>query len=136
MTVTPGLLEDHYAQPRNRGTLPPPARSHTARNPLCGDEIVLYAALSADGAIQDLRFEARACSFVIASASLLTEAAIGKSAGDITSLAEAVEADIRGRSTTIAVGQFAALRAVRMYPTRITCALLPLTSLQSLLTSA
>lgn len=133
----PGSLEDHYAHPRNRGSLEPPARAHTARNPLCGDEIILYAALEpGDRSIQDLRFEARACSFVIASASILTQAAIGKTAQDIASLAQAVEADLRGGSTAMPVGDFEALRAVRMYPTRLTCAMLPITALHSLLTSA
>ena len=50
------LILDHYRNPRNRGELEtPPAHRVEGFNPLCGDEIVLYLDLDADGRVADIR---------------------------------------------------------------------------------
>ena len=50
------IILDHYRNPRNRGELEtPPAHRVEGFNPLCGDEIVLYLDLDADGRVADIR---------------------------------------------------------------------------------
>ncbi len=44
------IILDHYRNPRNRGELDvPPAHRVEGFNPLCGDEIVVYLEVDADG---------------------------------------------------------------------------------------
>ena len=55
-------LLDHYKHPRHYGPLPDATISLEGQNPLCGDHVHLHLKLDeAMEHIEDLRFEARAC---------------------------------------------------------------------------
>jgi nitrogen fixation protein NifU and related proteins len=71
----------HFRSPRNTGVLGPPARHGRAENRACGDVLDLYVLLDGERVVE-LRFQARACSSVIAAASLATEALRGKSVAE------------------------------------------------------
>lgn len=72
------IILDHYRNPRNRGELPPPACKTEGFNPLCGDEIVVYANI-VDGHIVDIKMGGQGCSISQSSASMMSQAVKGKS---------------------------------------------------------
>ena len=82
--MTTSILLDHFACPRNAGTLPNATHRVEVSNPVCGD-ILQLAAVVENGKVQEVRFLCRGCTASIACASLLTEHMQGR---DSTSLRE------------------------------------------------
>ena len=123
------VIMDHYQRPRNRGELENPDIQEHLLNPLCGDEITVYALFDEDR-VADVKFSGRGCSISQASASMMTERLLGKSR-------EAAEAEI-GHFKSMMVGEeefpeyddLAALKGVIQYPSRIKCATLAWTAFQ------
>ena len=72
------IILDHYRNPRNQGELPPPACKTEGFNPLCGDEIVVYANI-VDGRIEDIKMGGQGCSISQSSASMMSQAVKGRS---------------------------------------------------------
>jgi nitrogen fixation NifU-like protein len=72
------LLLDHFQNPRNAGTLPPPAVTVEAMNPVCGDTLRLWIRWSSAGVADEVRFQARGCTAAIACGSALTELLTGR----------------------------------------------------------
>src|SRR6266540_6026351 len=85
------VILDHYKNPRNKRELPEAELSCSRNNPLCGDEITVFAHVE-DGAVADVAFQGQGCSISQASASMMTEAVKGKGVDEARSLA----ADFRG----------------------------------------
>src|SRR6266571_5603105 len=85
------VILDHYKNPRNKRELPEAELSCSRNNPLCGDEITVYAHVE-DGRVADVAFQGQGCSISQSSASMLTEAVKGRSVGD----AERLASDFRG----------------------------------------
>ena len=81
---------DHYKHPRNFGELDAPDVHVEANNPLCGDRLSMDLHLK-DGVVEDVRFSGRGCAISQASASMLTEAMVGKS---LEELAKTTREDI------------------------------------------
>ena len=67
---------DHFTTPRNAGELESPDVRAFIGNPVCGDQIMLTAAVS-DGRVTEIRFRAHGCAASLAAASVITEAALG-----------------------------------------------------------
>ena len=131
------VILDHYKAPRNKRPMPESQLSCTRNNPLCGDEITVFADVE-DGAVADIAFQGQGCSISQSSASMLTEAVKGKSVGD----AEKLAADFRGMMAGEVepdedeFGDLVALKGVVKYPIRIKCAVLAWDVLQEALSSA
>jgi nitrogen fixation NifU-like protein len=101
---------DHYHNPRNYGTLENPEITHEDSNSICGDEIRLDLRVR-DGVIEDVRFSGRGCAISQAAASMLTERIKGLSLEEARNIGkEDVLADM----------------GIRVSPSRLKCALLPL----------
>ncbi len=120
---------DHSERPRNRGALDNADLENHLLNPLCGDEVTVYAAFYGD-TVSEVRFTGRGCSISQASASMMTERLTGKSR-------EEAEAEIAGfKSRMTGDGEFsdteelAALGGVIRYPSRIRCATLAWTAFE------
>jgi NifU-like protein involved in Fe-S cluster formation len=99
--MAPGerLFDAHFRSPRGAGRLPEPAPSGRAANAACGDELELWLAVEG-GVVRDARFEARGCSAVIATASLVCSSIAGQDLGalaelDVAALAAAAGATRR-----------------------------------------
>ena len=128
------VILDHYKNPRNKRPLPEAALTCSRNNPLCGDEISVFARVD-DGHISDITFQGQGCSISQASASMLTEAVKGKSVDDATNLA----GDFRGMMAGEVdpeedeFGDLIALKGVVKYPIRIKCAVLAWDVLQEAL---
>src|SRR5438034_10694342 len=71
------VILDHYKAPRNKRPMPESQLSCTRNNPLCGDEITVFARVE-DAVITDVAFQGQGCSISQASASMMTEAVRGK----------------------------------------------------------
>jgi len=137
------VILDHYRHPRHRGTLEHPDAHADGQNPLCGDEISLDLALDGDR-IADVRLLGRGCSISQASASMMAEAATGKTLAEVAELMrrfkammeiEAGDPGIDPSRPGAALGDLEALQGVRRFPVRIKCADLPWATLAQALES-
>ena len=81
------IILDHYRNPRNRGELDPPACKTEGFNPLCGDEIVVYAHIE-DDHIVDIKMGGQGCSISQSSASMMSQAVKGKSLDEVRQLTD------------------------------------------------
>ncbi|HVF01612.1 MAG TPA: SUF system NifU family Fe-S cluster assembly protein, partial [Rubrobacteraceae bacterium] len=72
------IVLDHYQRPRNRGELGNADIEEHLNNPLCGDEVTVYANLG-NGKLDEVAFTGRGCSISQASASMLADRLPGKS---------------------------------------------------------
>ncbi len=116
------ILLDHYQRPRNRGELENADLAEHLNNPLCGDEVTVYANLS-DGRISELAFIGRGCSISQASASMLAEHLAGKSRVEAEEKIEAFLEMMRTEEKE-ELGDLAALKGIIQTPNRIRCATL------------
>jgi nitrogen fixation NifU-like protein len=68
---------DHFNNPRNVGELDAPDGVGEVGNPVCGDMMKITIAVR-DGRISDIRFKTLGCGAAIATSSITTELAKGK----------------------------------------------------------
>ncbi len=71
------IVLDHYRRPRHRHEIEDAEIEEHLNNPLCGDEVAVYAAFDGDR-VADVRFSGRGCAISQASASMMTERLLGK----------------------------------------------------------
>lgn len=127
---------DHRRNPRNQAVLDSPDASARAVNPFCGDEVDIQLAFT-DGRVSGVGVQAVGCSINQSTASMLSEAVVGKTAVEIRRLATAFEGIMDGvtpsASDAVAMYDLPTLSAVREYPVRIKCALLAWSALEDAL---
>ncbi|MCK9150712.1 Fe-S cluster assembly scaffold protein NifU [Methanobacterium alcaliphilum] len=68
---------DHFSNPRNVGEIPDADGEGTVGNPTCGDLMTIYIKVE-DDVIEDIKFKTFGCGAAIATSSMVTELAIGK----------------------------------------------------------
>jgi nitrogen fixation NifU-like protein len=110
------VILDHYKNPRNRGTLDPHDFSYEDENPLCGDKLRIDVRLDESRRVADVAFSGRGCAISQASASLLTEAIMGKSLDEVKQMGKDDILDLLG---------------IELGPVRLKCALLSLKVLKA-----
>ena len=76
------IILDHYRYPRNFGKLEQPSCSVDVNNPLCGDKLRMEIT-EQKGKIKEITFSGEGCAISMASASMLTEYAKGKSKDEL-----------------------------------------------------
>lgn len=131
------VILDHNRNPRNYPKRPSGANcSAQGHNPLCGDEVTVHVAVE-NGRIKDVGFEGSGCAISTASASLMTEAIMGKTEQEAAALFERVHAllidDEVDDGAAQTVGKLTVLLGVREFPMRVKCATLPWHTLQAAL---
>jgi nitrogen fixation protein NifU and related proteins len=128
------VILDHYKHPRNKRALDGAELHSTANNPLCGDEISVFAHVE-DGVLADVSYQGAGCSISQSSASMMTEAVRGKSLDDALELAGEFRGMMAGEvePDDAVFGDLVALKGVVKYPIRIKCAVLGWDVLQSAL---
>lgn len=122
------VILDHGRRPRNFGPLPEANRGAHGHNPLCGDKLDVHL-LVKDGIVEDVKFEGAGCAISVASASLMTEALIGKTEAEAKALFEKFHALITSdEDVTLEqleeLDKLAVFSGVRDYPLRVKCATL------------
>ncbi len=124
------IILDHYARPRNKGTLEPADIKVEGTNPLCGDELSIFVRVAGDK-ITHARFVGRGCSISQASASMMTEQVIGKTLAEARSLVGRFKAMMHGAAVgEDELGELMALQGVRKFPVRVKCATLSWVALE------
>jgi nitrogen fixation NifU-like protein len=120
------VILDHNRNPRNRGRIAVPTNEAEGYNPLCGDQIDVMLTV-VEGRVTDLKFEGHGCAISTASASMMSEAVIGKTVAE----AEAIFREFQEMVTTTGeaqphpnLGDLEVLAGVREHPVRIKCATL------------
>lgn len=117
------VIVDHNRRPRNFRRIEPATRKLEGFNPLCGDRLTVYLTLDGD-TITDVAFEGSGCAISVASASLMTEALIGKPVAEAERLFESVHDLMTGQGEVPLEGKLAVLGGVKDYPSRVKCATL------------
>ena len=116
------IVLDHYQRPRNRGEMESADIEEHLNNPLCGDEVTVYANLR-DDKVADVRFTGRGCSISQASASMLTEHLSGMNREEAEAEIEAFLEMMRTEERE-ELGDLVALKGIIQTPNRIRCATL------------
>jgi nitrogen fixation NifU-like protein len=131
------VILDHYNSPRNKRELPGAELTCTRNNPLCGDEITVFAHVE-DGKIREVTFQGAGCSISQSSASMMTEAVNDTTVDDALELASDFRGMMAGdvEPTEERFGDLMALKGVVKYPIRIKCAVLAWDVLQEALDGA
>lgn len=125
------IILDHYRTPRNRGELQtPPAQMAEGHNPLCGDEITIYAQVE-NGVLTDIKVSGQGCSISQSSASMMSQAVKGKSLAEVQALVHRFKVMMSiaedpedGPLVEVKLGDLEALQGVVKFPVRIKCAVL------------
>jgi nitrogen fixation protein NifU and related proteins len=126
------LIVAHARAPHNYGTLIRASLSAEGANLSCGDEVTVELRID-DGAVQAAGFTGEGCAISRASASLMTDAVIGRSVTDALLLIAAFAAMLRGDEAHGELGDLEALCGVARFPSRVKCALLPWNTLKQAL---
>ena len=110
------VILDHYKNPRNKGTLDPHDFTYEDENPLCGDKLRIDVRLDEQQRIKEVAFSGRGCAISQASASMLTEAILGKTVDEVKQLTKDDILEMLG---------------IELGPVRLKCALLSLKVLKA-----
>lgn len=115
------IVLDHYRRPRHRHEIEDAEIEEHLNNPLCGDEVTVYANLRNEGL--EVGFTGRGCAISQASASMLAERLAGKSRGEAEEEISAFLEMMRAEPNED-LGDLVALKNVVQTPNRIRCATL------------
>jgi len=80
------VILDHSRHPRHHGVLDDATHKAEGYNPLCGDRVIVYLHLDADGRVADIRFQGKGCAISQASASMMTDLLKGRSQAEAEKL--------------------------------------------------
>jgi nitrogen fixation NifU-like protein len=115
------IVLDHYRRPRHRHEIEAAEIEEHLNNPLCGDEVTVYANFPSEGL--EVGFTGRGCAISQASASMLAERLAGKSRGEAEEEISAFLEMMRAEPNED-LGDLVALKNVVQTPNRIRCATL------------
>ncbi len=124
---------EHQRAPRNFGALDGHSHAADGANPLCGDTLRIELLCCGDR-IERMRFHGEACAIAVATASMLSELAVGKSSADVAQMEAAFAHLVDGFVTHDAsLAGLNVMHALVNYPTRRKCALLAFATLRAAL---
>ncbi|MBA7646760.1 Iron-sulfur cluster assembly scaffold protein IscU [subsurface metagenome] len=83
---------DHFRNPRNMGEIPDADGVGNVGNPVCGDMMTIYIKVK-DNRIDDIKFKTFGCGAAVATSSMITELAKGKTLEDAMKITRANVAD-------------------------------------------
>jgi nitrogen fixation NifU-like protein len=86
---------DHFRNPRNMGEIPDADGVGTVGNPVCGDLMTIYIKVK-DNKLTDVKFKTFGCGAAIATSSMITELAKGKTLEEALKITRADVADSLG----------------------------------------
>lgn len=86
---------DHFRNPRNMGEIPDADGVGTVGNPVCGDLMTIYIKVK-DNRLTDIKFKTFGCGAAIATSSMITELAKGKTLDEAMRISRGDVADNLG----------------------------------------
>lgn len=118
----------HNKKPRNFRVIEDASHEADGHNPLCGDQLTLYARVDDAGRLEDVAFQGSGCAISKASASLMTDHVKGKTLdevdADFARFHALVTSSPGEAPVTDDLGKLAVFAGVREYPMRVKCATL------------
>ena len=87
---------DHFTRPRNVGEIPDANGIGQEGNAVCGDIIKMYIKVDENDVIQDIKFKTFGCGAAIATSSMVTELAKGKTIQEALELSNKAVAEALG----------------------------------------
>jgi nitrogen fixation protein NifU and related proteins len=131
------VILDHSRHPRHYGPLAEATHSGEGYNPLCGDRVKIYLVVDENKRINGIKFEGRGCAISQASASLMTEALMGRTLPEAQDLMggflhlvkgeDAPELSVEDRE------KLEVMAGVSAFPMRVKCATLAWHTMKSAL---
>lgn len=125
------VILDHGKDPRNFRRPETPKREAAGKNPLCGDQLVVYVDVDGDDRITDASFLGKGCAISMASASMMTEIVKGKTVSEAKALFDGFhkmcttdDYELTGEEGDEDVERLQVLSGVRQFPVRVKCATL------------
>ena len=88
-------VQDHYANPRNVGSVDEPSGRAVVRSPVDSDTVLITLRIE-DGVIRDAKFKCMGCAVAIACSSMATEMVLGQPVEQASQLKEQDVADALG----------------------------------------
>ncbi len=130
------VILDHNKSPHNYREMADASRIALGHNPLCGDKMKLYVRIEGDK-IADVAFQGSGCAISKASASIMTDAIMGKSLAEAETLYGKFHDLLTGppdvKADGAGLGKLAVFSGVREFPARVKCATLAWHTLQTAL---
>lgn len=128
------VILDHSQHPRRRGELDKATTQIELKNPTCGDVIQVQLEITGDK-ITDVRFDGSGCTISMASASMMTDAILGKSLDEALMLSREFSGLVQGEDPEHEddLGDAMMLSGVAKFPARIKCATLSWKALEKAL---
>jgi len=117
MSIYSEIILDHYQNPRNFGTIKKPNKKVKVANFLCGDRIEMMVVFDGEK-LSKIKFKGIGCAISLASASMLTEFAKGKTKDELKKIDKQFIIKMLGFNLGV---------------NRLKCALLPLEALKKIL---
>jgi nitrogen fixation NifU-like protein len=125
----------HSKNPKNFGVMENPDVTFKGHNPLCGDSFEFYLKLDADKKVDKIMFTGKGCAISMASASMMTKLAIGKTEKEVDMLVKEFQAMTTGKLDVDTqenhLGHLTVFKSIKDFPVRIKCANLPWHTLNS-----
>jgi len=122
------LIMEHIKNARGYCVLDGATHRADGVNPLCGDEMTVYAMVTGNR-LEALGYQCSCCGVSMASASMMSEYAQGKDPAQLRTSVAAFSADLLKHAeppeTTVEPMRHALLKTVRDLPSRTPCAALP-----------
>lgn len=126
------VILDHGKNPRNFRDVEDATGHAHGKNPLCGDQLVVYLKVWQGNVIQDVSFVGKGCAISVASASMMTELVMGKTVEQAHALFERFHQMCTGEGEAIDdadvdpddLEKLTVLSGVRAFPVRVKCATL------------
>ena len=120
----------HATHPSNYGVVTAPSAVATGHNPLCGDMVTVSLEIEND-IVKNIKFEGKGCGISQASASMMTEAIVGKTTNEAKTLFEEFHHAITAKEELVKSSLWdeklkflKPLKGVRKFPIRVKCATL------------
>lgn len=121
------VILEHAKAPRNFRELTTPDYKAEGFNPLCGDRCSVALAVEGD-VIKDIAFQGSGCAISRASASMMTQALKGKTAGEAEELFQNFKRMVTGQNghngNHPTMGKLEVFAGVSGFPARVKCATL------------
>ena len=128
------IIIDHNRNPRNHREMPKATCQARGFNPLCGDKLTVYVQIEQD-IVQDISFVGCGCAISQASASLMTDAMMGKAVPEAHQLFHRFHAMLTSEDEipALSLDKLSVLAGVRAFPARVKCATLAWHTLEAAL---
>lgn len=129
------VIFDHNRSPRNFHKMNDASHRADGHNPLCGDQLTVYARVEGD-IVCEVSFVGHGCAISTASASLMTEAVRGQTIAQVEALFQDIHTMLTQAHPDRDLGKLEVLSGVREFPSRVKCATLAWHTLHNAITLA